>query len=45
MPRTARTSGTVAHALAPRAIADIIVYLVSDVAAPVSGAVMPAYGA
>jgi NAD(P)-dependent dehydrogenase (short-subunit alcohol dehydrogenase family) len=34
-----------AHAVAPGAIADIIVYLVSDAAAPVSGAVMPAYGA
>jgi len=34
-----------AHATAPGAIADIIVYLVSDAAAPVSGAVVPAYGA
>jgi NAD(P)-dependent dehydrogenase (short-subunit alcohol dehydrogenase family) len=34
-----------AHAVAPGVIADIIGYLASDAAAPVSGAVMPAYGA
>jgi NAD(P)-dependent dehydrogenase (short-subunit alcohol dehydrogenase family) len=34
-----------AHAVAPGAIADIIVYLVSDAAAPISGAIVPSYGA
>jgi NAD(P)-dependent dehydrogenase (short-subunit alcohol dehydrogenase family) len=34
-----------AHAVSPEAIADLIVYLVSDEATPVSGAVLPAYGA
>ena len=33
------------HAVAPEAIANIIAFLVSDVAAPVSGALLPAYGA
>ncbi|MDX6256686.1 MAG: hypothetical protein QOJ11_3020 [Frankiales bacterium] len=33
-----------AHAVSPAAIADIIGYLVSDAAAPISGAVVPAYG-
>ena len=34
-----------AHAVTPEAIADILVYLASDCAGPVSGAVVPAYGA
>jgi NAD(P)-dependent dehydrogenase (short-subunit alcohol dehydrogenase family) len=34
-----------AHAVTPAAIADLLTYLASDAAAPVSGAVVPAYGA
>ena len=33
-----------AHSVTPGAIADVLVYLASDAAAPVSGAIVPAYG-
>ena len=34
-----------AHAVAPGAIAEVVSFLVSEAAAPISGAVLPAYGA
>jgi NAD(P)-dependent dehydrogenase (short-subunit alcohol dehydrogenase family) len=43
--RTFLTADQLAHAVSPQAIADIIAFLVSDAAAPISGAIVPAYGA
>ena len=34
-----------AHSVTPEAIAELIVFLAGDAAAPVSGAILPAYGA
>jgi NAD(P)-dependent dehydrogenase (short-subunit alcohol dehydrogenase family) len=43
--RASLPAEVIAHAVAPEAIAEVIAFLVSDAAAPVSGAILPAYGA
>jgi NAD(P)-dependent dehydrogenase (short-subunit alcohol dehydrogenase family) len=43
--RGAFPAEVMAHSLPPQAIAEVIAFLVSEAAAPVSGAVLPAYGA
>jgi NAD(P)-dependent dehydrogenase (short-subunit alcohol dehydrogenase family) len=42
--RTLFPADVLAHAVTPEAIAELIAFLASDAAAPVSGAILPAYG-
>jgi len=42
--RAAIPAGVMAHAVAPEAIAEAILFLVSDGSAPISGAIVPVYG-
>jgi NAD(P)-dependent dehydrogenase (short-subunit alcohol dehydrogenase family) len=43
--RASLPADVLAHAVSPEAIAGVIAFLVSEAAAPVSGAILPAYGA
>jgi NAD(P)-dependent dehydrogenase (short-subunit alcohol dehydrogenase family) len=43
--RTYFPPDVIAHSVTPEAVAELIVFLASDAAAPVSGAILPAYGA